>query len=199
MNVTGWLTLIALIPLAALVFWFVPGTRGENKYGPRPPPNTTGVYVLACLLPFVMIVGILAAIAIPAYQDYTIRAQISEGLNLAAAAKAAVADAYTRTGSAPADRLDAGLSADAADSAGRYVAGVDVAGGMILVSYGANANSLIAGRVLTLQPYVLRDGTVVWRCGDAAPPGGAVAMDSEFAYTGTTDIESAYLPSACRP
>ena len=73
MNVTGWLCLISLIPFAALVFWFVPGTRGENNYGKPPPPNTTGAVVLACIVPAIMIIGILAAIAIPAYQDYTQR------------------------------------------------------------------------------------------------------------------------------
>ena len=78
MNVTGWLCLISLIPLAALVFWLVPGTRGENNYGKPPPPNTTGAVVLACIVPAVMIVGILAAIAIPAYQDYTQRVAGSE-------------------------------------------------------------------------------------------------------------------------
>ena len=50
MNMTGWLCLISLIPLAALVFWFVPGTRGENNYGKPPPPNTTGAIVLACIV-----------------------------------------------------------------------------------------------------------------------------------------------------
>ena len=74
MNVTGWLCLISLVPLAALVFWLVPGTRGENNYGKPPPPNTTGAVVLACILPLVMVVGILAAIAIPAYQEYVQRA-----------------------------------------------------------------------------------------------------------------------------
>jgi hypothetical protein len=74
MNVTGWLCLISLIPLAALVFWLVPGTPGENNYGKPPPPNTTGAVVLACILPLVMIVGIVAAVAIPAYQDYVQRA-----------------------------------------------------------------------------------------------------------------------------
>ena len=67
---TGWLSLISLIPLGVLVFWFVPGTPGENDYGKRPPPNTTGAVVLACLLPFFVIVGIVAAVAIPAYQQY---------------------------------------------------------------------------------------------------------------------------------
>ena len=70
MNVTGWLCLISLIPLAALVFWLVPGTRGENNYGKPPPPNTTGAVVLACIVPAIMILGIVAAVAIPAYQQY---------------------------------------------------------------------------------------------------------------------------------
>jgi uncharacterized membrane protein YhaH (DUF805 family) len=73
-NVTGWLCLISLIPLAALIFWFVPGTPGENNYGKPPPPNTAGAVILACILPIIVIVGILAAIAIPAYQDYAQRA-----------------------------------------------------------------------------------------------------------------------------
>jgi uncharacterized membrane protein YhaH (DUF805 family)/Tfp pilus assembly major pilin PilA len=199
MNTTGWLSLIMLIPLAGLVFWFVPGTRGENNYGKQPPPNTAGVIVLACLVPFIAIVGILAAIAIPAYQDYTIRAQVSEGLNLAAAARASVADAYLRTSSTPADRIEAGMSADATDSAGKYVASVDVAYGTILVSYGNESNSMVAGRVLALQPFV-RDQAVVWRCGYAAEPGGAVAMDSSaLSSDEATDLEPRYLPSACRP
>ncbi|HEY3518503.1 MAG TPA: DUF805 domain-containing protein [Gammaproteobacteria bacterium] len=77
MNVTGWLCLISLIPLAALVFLLVPGTPGENNYGKPPPPNTTGAVVLACILPIIMILGIVAAIAVPAYQDYAERAAAS--------------------------------------------------------------------------------------------------------------------------
>lgn len=77
-NVTGWLCLITLIPLAVLVFWIVPGTPGENNYGKRPPPNTAGAVVLACILPVVMIVGMLAAVAIPAYQEYAQRVAESE-------------------------------------------------------------------------------------------------------------------------
>jgi len=78
MNVTGWLCLISLIPLAALVFLLVPGTRGENNYGKPPPPNTTGAVVLACVVPLLMIVGIVVAVAIPAYQDYAQRVAGSE-------------------------------------------------------------------------------------------------------------------------
>jgi len=200
MNVTGWLSLITLIPFGLLVFWLVPGTRGENNYGKPPPPNTAAAIVLACLLPIVFIGGILAAIAIPAYQDYTIRAQVSEGLSLAAAAKAAVADSFERTGAAPADRLAAGMSREATDSAGVYVASVDVDHGTVLVQYGSNASSMIAGRLLALQPYVSGDEEVVWRCALGTPPAGAVAMDRGAAPSDVaTDIDARYLPSACRP
>jgi Tfp pilus assembly major pilin PilA/uncharacterized membrane protein YhaH (DUF805 family) len=200
MNVTGWLSLIWLIPLGVLVFWLVPGTQGENTYGKPPPPNTAGVIVLACILPLVGIVGVLAAIAIPAYQDYTIRAQVSEGLNLAAEPRAAVAETYLRTRSAPGDRLAAGLSAAATDSAGQYVASIDVQRGTVLVRYGRNANSMIAGRVLALQPYVQSDGTVVWRCAGSAEPDDAVPMDPRAPTSAVeTQIEGQFLPSRCRP
>ena len=70
-------------------------------------------FTLIELMIVVAIIGILAAIAIPAYQDYTIRAQVSEGMNLAAAAKAAVAETFLNRGTAPADRTQAGMSANA--------------------------------------------------------------------------------------
>jgi Tfp pilus assembly major pilin PilA/uncharacterized membrane protein YhaH (DUF805 family) len=200
MNVTGWLSLVSLIPLGVFVFWLVPGTRGENDYGKAPPPNTTGVIVLACLVPLFGIVGIMAAIAIPAYQDYTIRAQVSEGLNLAAATKAAVAESYARDNEAPVDRSAAGLPPVATDTSGKYVESVDVAGGTILVTYGSAANGVIAGRILGLQPYVTSDGAVVWRCGQGPAPQGAVAMDAGApSSAGATDVDPRHLPSACRP
>jgi uncharacterized membrane protein YhaH (DUF805 family) len=75
---SGWLAVLALVPLVNLIFWFIPGTQGENRFGKEPPPNTVGAIVVACLLPAIMIVGIVAAIAIPAYQDYVQRAAQSE-------------------------------------------------------------------------------------------------------------------------
>jgi uncharacterized membrane protein YhaH (DUF805 family) len=71
---SGWMGLLSLIPFVGLIWLFKSGTAGSNDYGAPPPPNTTGVKVLAFVLPFVFIIGILAAIAIPAYQQYMSRA-----------------------------------------------------------------------------------------------------------------------------
>lgn len=74
-NFNGWLSLLMLVPLVNFLFLLVPGTDGANRYGARTPPNSAGVLILAWLLPVVMVLGILAAVAIPAYQDYVKRAQ----------------------------------------------------------------------------------------------------------------------------
>ena len=73
-NASGWLALLAIVPLVNLIFWFIPGTDGENRFGSQTPPNGTGAVVLALILPLVFIVGIVAAIALPAYQQYVKRA-----------------------------------------------------------------------------------------------------------------------------
>ena len=76
-NTTGWLSLVILIPLISLVFYFIPGTKKQNKYGLQPPPNSTGVKVVGTILitlVLISIIGILASIALPAYQDYLVRA-----------------------------------------------------------------------------------------------------------------------------
>ena len=157
-------------------------------------------FTLIELMIVVAIIGILAAIAIPAYQDYTIRAQVSEGLNLAAAAKAAVEESFERLDVAPADRTEAGMSPDAGDSSGKYVDSVDIDRGMVLITYGSAANTVIAGKVLALQPYVSSDKNVAWRCGEGAAPRGAVAMsDGSMTAPLVSDIDPRHLPSACRP
>lgn len=76
-NVTGWLSLILFIPFAGLIFWFIPGTKGPNNFGNPPPPNHAGVVIGGLLLPFVL-VGVMAAIAIPAYKGYMEQAKHAE-------------------------------------------------------------------------------------------------------------------------
>ena len=160
-------------------------------------------FTLIELMIVVAIIGILAAIAIPAYQDYTIRAQVTEGLNLAGAAKAAVAESFSNTGVAPANRAAAGMTATATDTAGKYVTQVAIANGRIDVTYGDQANKTINGKVLSLTPYETPDLSVAWRCGSAAIPAGApnplgtAAAGTIAAYAASTVIDK-YLPKACR-
>lgn len=78
-NKSGWWSLLSLVPLVNLLFLFVPGTDGENSYGKKTPPNRGGLVVLVVGLFLIAIVGILAAIAIPAYQDYANRAKAAQG------------------------------------------------------------------------------------------------------------------------
>jgi uncharacterized membrane protein YhaH (DUF805 family) len=77
-NTTGWIALLSVVPLVNLIFWFIPGTEGENRFGKQTPPNGTGAIVLAFILPLVFFLGILAAIAIPAYQGYVKRAEMPQ-------------------------------------------------------------------------------------------------------------------------
>jgi type IV pilus assembly protein PilA len=151
-------------------------------------------FTLIELMIVVAIIGILAAIAIPAYQDYTIRAQVSEGMTLAAAAKAAVAETYLNTGVAPANREEAGMSPDATDTQGKYVAEVEVADGVIQVTYGNEVNDTIMDGIVSLVPYLSDDQSVSWQCGYADAP-TATAMGDD---TNGTDLEPKYLPAACR-
>jgi len=79
LDKTGWLYLLILVPLVNIIFGlymlFARGTQGTNRYGNPPPPNSTGVVIAAWLLIFVFVGGIVAAITIPAYNDYVQRSQ----------------------------------------------------------------------------------------------------------------------------
>jgi uncharacterized membrane protein YhaH (DUF805 family) len=77
-NMTGWFSLLVFVPLANLVFWFISGTDGPNRFGAKTPPNSAGVLVGLWIVPAVFVLGIVAAIALPAYQDYVKRAATSQ-------------------------------------------------------------------------------------------------------------------------
>jgi type IV pilus assembly protein PilA len=138
-------------------------------------------FTLIELMIVVAIIGILAAIAIPAYQDYTIRAQVSEGLNLADGSKTAVVEYYQDRGTWPADNTTAGVSASSL-IVGKYVTDVAIANNVISVTYGGDANAKITGAKLSLTA-TDETGSVSWLCQD----GG-----------GAKTLENKWLPAACR-
>ncbi len=137
-------------------------------------------FTLIELMIVVAIIGILAAIAIPAYQDYTIRAQVSEGLNLSGGAKAAVTEYFQDRGTMPSDNATAGLAA-AAQIQGKYVLSVTVSAGEIEVIYGNSAHATIATHAIQLTPDTSAAGSVQWICASA-----------------TNDVANKHLPASCR-
>jgi type IV pilus assembly protein PilA len=158
-------------------------------------------FTLIELMIVVAIIGILAAIAIPAYQDYTIRSQVSEGLAMAGAAKAAIAETFSQTGSWPNDNTAAGIGANN-EITGKYVTDVLISNGTIVITYGSQANQAIGGKKLSIRPAVSVNNDVVWVCGTAALPAGAnyttSGTSTDTSGAGTNDVLNKYRPAACR-
>jgi type IV pilus assembly protein PilA len=137
-------------------------------------------FTLIELMIVVAIIGILAAIAIPAYQDYVIRAQVTEGYNLTGAAKVAIAENFSNSGVFPGSNASAGIATPASIT-GKYTTSVTVgAGGTITSLYGKEANAAIAGSTIVLTPSGASGGSVQWDC-----------------RTGST-VVGKYRPTACR-
>jgi len=149
-------------------------------------------FTLIELMIVVAIIGILAAIAIPAYQDYTIRAQAGEGPTLSGGLKTAIAEYYADRGAWPADNAALGI---VNTIEGSYVSDISNANGVITVTYGNKANAAnLAGGVLSIRPAVSAAGDVAWVCGYGTVPGATVVVGAD-----ATTVLAKYLPSACRP
>jgi type IV pilus assembly protein PilA len=160
-------------------------------------------FTLIELMIVVAIIGILAAIAIPAYQTYTVRAQVSEGIYMVARGKATIAEAFFTDGEAPADRQAARMSANPTDTSGKYVEQVDVDDGVLIITFGNDASTAIAGETITITPYETPELTIVWRCGSADPPAGLNPIGTSAGGNAATyiapTVPDRYLPASCRP
>ena len=155
-------------------------------------------FTLIELMIVVAIIGILAAIAIPAYQDYTVRAQVTEGLNLAAAVKAGISESFANTGAWPADLTGAGGN-NATPPKGKYVLSVAVLTGAITITYGDQANTAINNQTLGLRPGLSANNDVIWICGTAAAPVGITSYGAVASAVPVTSVLAKYVPKACRP
>jgi type IV pilus assembly protein PilA len=149
-------------------------------------------FTLIELMIVVAIIGILAAIALPAYQDYTIRSQASEGPTVAEGLKTAVAEYYATSGTWPADNKSLGFTDTVG---GSYVADVSTLNGAVTITYGNKAHQTkLKGFFLTLRAAVNANGDIAWVCGTSTVPNGFTVAGAD-----ATTVNPKYLPASCKP
>ncbi|HEZ5759977.1 TPA: pilin [Neisseria meningitidis] len=155
-------------------------------------------FTLIELMIVIAIVGILAAVALPAYQDYTARAQVSEAILLAEGQKSAVTEYYLNHGEWPANNSSAGVATSASDIKGKYVQSVEVKNGVVTATMlSSNVNNEIKGKKLSLWAK-RQDGSVKWFCGQPVKRDDTATDDDVTADSGNEKIDTKHLPSTCR-
>ncbi|EMT1225852.1 pilin [Neisseria gonorrhoeae] len=154
-------------------------------------------FTLIELMIVIAIVGILAAVALPAYQDYTARAQVSEAILLAEGQKSAVTEYYLNHGEWPANNTSAGV-ASASEIKGKYVKEVKVEKGVVTATMASsNVNKEIQGKKLSLWAK-RENGSVKWFCGQPVQRADDKDNDTVADAAGKDKIDTKHLPSTCR-
>jgi type IV pilus assembly protein PilA len=139
-------------------------------------------FTLIELMIVVAIIAILAAIAIPAYQNYLVRSQVSEAAVLADGIKTPLTEYYANKGGFPSATASIGLPATATSLGGKYVSGITLTSGVVKVVMGNKASTKISGEIFALSP-TDNGGSISWTCND---------------HNNDTNIPQQYLPSSCR-
>ena len=154
-------------------------------------------FTLIELMIVIAIIGILAAIAIPAYQNYVTRAQVTEGMSLAGAWENAIGEFFAQNNSFPSGASATGSSTSiiaAGVGSGKYVSSITVTtGGQIVITYGLLANANINGMILDISPALSANNDVVWICGKGIVPTTLASAPPADAST----VPVQYLPAAC--
>lgn len=163
-------------------------------------------FTLIELMIVIAIIGILAAIAIPAYQNYTIRAQVSEGPSLVGGVETAFDECYANKGTAAAPASGTGcdtLSHLGITSviSGTYVKSITYSPGLITVLYGNNSSAKIAGDSITFAAYQSKNGDITWVCSGyttaTTPAAGLQPVTGGAGTTAGSIPNMSYLPSSC--
>ncbi|UYP51896.1 pilin [Neisseria gonorrhoeae] len=154
-------------------------------------------FTLIELMIVIAIVGILAAVALPAYQDYTARAQVSEAILLAEGQKSAVTEYYLNNGIWPKDNGDAGV-ASSSSIIGKYVESVTVTNGVVTAKMKSDGvNKEIQGKKLSLWAK-RQDGSVKWFCGQPVTRAPTKPAKPTTPSPKTTPATTKSKPSTCR-
>lgn len=159
-------------------------------------------FTLIELMIVIAIIGILAAIAIPAYQNYTIRAQVSEANSLVGGVETAFDECFANKGDASAGKCGSLTDVGIASSIqGTYVGTVTMTAGVIKVTYNNNANAKVAGKYITFAPYASPNGDISWICSGyttANSTNGLTKVNNSGGVTAGSITNKSYLPSSCQ-
>jgi type IV pilus assembly protein PilA len=157
--------------------------------------NANRGFTLIELMIVIAIIGIMATMALPSFQDRVIRAQVGEATNLAELARQSVATYYAKNRRMPRDNSEAGLP-EGSNIVGNYVTRVAIAGGAIVVTFGNRANANIEGKRLAWRPAIMEAHPIVpiaWVCGNASVPGKMKVLGEN-----DTTLINPHLPIDCR-